>query len=142
MSQDITARRAVETRRLYSFENHYLSSPYLNQRRSLAFMTRMAKRIWKAEGMTKKLPVLRFGPGVYQNDRWLSYCAWDDSYIEFAPKERNIVTLIHELVHASGARYRNHDTQFVRRLFELLEKYGRCNYDELVFASYSFGVKP
>lgn len=142
MKNKSSVKRAVETRRLYTFEDNYLRSKYLLERRSMTYLRRLGTRIWRIEGPKKKqMPQLIAGKGHYQAGRWLSYCAWDDSHIVLVRNQRDIVTLLHELVHAMGRPYHNHGPAFAKKFFDLLSKYGKCDHDELMFAARTFGVK-
>ena len=61
------------------------------------------------------MPLIRFGKGLQK----YSWC--DGEILELAPTQRDILTLVHELVHAIG--YDDHDKNFARKELVLLEKY-------------------
>ncbi len=111
----------IETRELYNFEDTVLIHDIdLNKQRSYRFLIKEATKIWKQSGTKKKLPNIVFGKGTMFNGRPLSYCI-GFSYIELCPGQRDILTLLHELVHAMGPV--NHGKTFRKRYFDLLYKY-------------------
>lgn len=108
----------VETKRVYKLEdNLYRDSQfnYITKQRPLSYLKKYAQKIWEGEGNDKPLPEIRFGKGV-QNFSWC-----DGETIELAKSQRDILTLVHELVHALG--YDHHDNKFIRRELKLIEKY-------------------
>lgn len=116
---------AVDTRKLYYFEDHILSAfPHMNKQHSLKFLQDQAVLIWKATGSKYKIPNIRFGPGVMYGGRPLSYCE-GRSNIELCPGQRDLLTLIHELTHAAGPV--NHGKNFVDLHFNLLKKFARAD---------------
>lgn len=111
-------RQMVDTRRVYKLETDMYFDrrfAYITKQRSLDYLTRYAKKIWKAEKIKKELPLIRFGKGLQK----FSWC--DGEILELAPSQRDILTLIHELVHAIG--YDDHDKKFAAKEMILLEKY-------------------
>ena len=130
----VAAKRAVETRRLYRFENverHY--SAYSLRRYSLRFFRRLADRL---------CPGVRvdFGPGTPHAGARVSFCDWDDDRrVELAPGQRTLVVFLHEITHALG--FGTHGRRFVRKYFELLVQYGKCKEGELKLAAGLFGIK-
>lgn len=121
-TRQLRARRGVMTRRVYGYEDSYLSTiKKLNQQRDLSSLLRLAKKIWtKHYAGNRKLPEVRFGPGTRELGYPLSYTV-GYSLIELAPGQRNILTLVHELVHAIGPS--EHGTNFVRLYYQILERY-------------------
>ena len=124
---------ALDTKRVYAFEEHYLCSSFLTKRRSLKTLLRVGKRIWKEECPDKPMPTIHFGRGVLQNGRWLSYCSGDNKSIVLSEPERNILTLIHELVHAMG--YSLHNNAFLHKEIHLMQKYAQYDPNMLYFAA-------
>lgn len=115
-------KRMVETRRLYKLEGElYRKKQFrtITQQQSLDTLQRLAQKIWKQEGCRKKLPDIRFGKGTSHGPSYYSWC--DGETIELAPKQRDTLTLIHELVHAMGNDY--HNKPFVMQELLLLMKY-------------------
>lgn len=136
-------RRAVETRRLYRFEDLAQTFPrYALREYSLAFFRRLARKIWDAHGpWNKSLPQIDFGAGTPFGKQRVSYCDYDDGRrIELAPGQRNLVVFIHEITHALG--FGTHGKGFVRRYFKLLAKYAKCDEDALLFEAAQFKLLP
>jgi hypothetical protein len=116
----------VDTRRLYKLENDLYGNrrySFLVRQRSEKFIVELAKIIWKGERKNKKMPIVRFGKGTPHMNLMYSWC--DGTTIELAPTQRDVLTLIHELVHALGYDY--HDENFVCRYRKLLLKYTPLN---------------
>lgn len=135
------AQATLETKRVYRFEDTYLSSPFLNKDRAIGELRRVGRHIWKQEGTKLLLPTFIAGQGIYQNGRYLSFYSPSNHTIVFARNQREYGVLIHELVHAMGRKYWNHGAPFVKRYFELLVQYGRQDLNELVFAAAQFDIR-
>jgi hypothetical protein len=120
--RQLGARRGVMTRRIYGYEKTYLETiEKLNRPRDLGSLQRLAKKIW-AEFYhgNRKIPEIRFGPGTLELGYPLSYTL-GYSLIELCPGQRNVVTLVHELVHAIGPS--QHGANFAQLYYKVLEKY-------------------
>ena len=119
-------RRMVDTRRVYQLETDMYYDrrfAYITKQRSLDYLVRYAKKIWKAEKIRKEMPLIRFGKGLQK----YSWC--DGEILELAPTQRDILTLVHELVHAIG--YDDHDKNFAAKELVLLAKYTSVKVDAL-----------
>lgn len=115
-------RRMLETRRLYKLEDDlYYDKRYrhITRKRSYNYLHNLAKTIWAGERIKTKMPNIQFGTGAPHGGYLYSWC--DGETIELAPEQRDIITLIHELVHGMGYDY--HDREFVRTEARLLKKY-------------------
>jgi len=137
-------REMVNTRRLYKFEGEFFNwSPYRYMTTQLTKQTlvNIGKIIWNDEGNGFLIPEIRFGKGLYHGTAkglkyYYSWC--DRETIELAPTQRDIMTLIHEMVHAVG--YSNHDTKFVGKYIELLTKYAGVPKKELIQGMIEYNV--
>lgn len=138
-------REMVNTRRLYKFEGDFFHLPayrYLTIQISLDTAKNIAKVIWHNEGDGKFLiPEIRYGKGLYHGTArgekyYYSWC--DRQTIELAPTQRDMMTLIHEIVHAMGYDY--HDTKFVGKYIELLHKYGGVPKKPLIMGMQEYKV--
>jgi len=119
-------KRMVNTRRLYKLEETlYTNKDFVRvtEQKSLLALKRLANKIWREERCKTDMPVIRFGSGTPHNGHKYSWC--DGKTIELAPRQRDVLTLIHELVHAMG--YDDHDDAFVARQRSLLKKYAPVN---------------
>jgi hypothetical protein len=115
-------KRMVDTKRVYGLETDMYFDKrfeFITRQRSLDYLKRYARRIWKGEKYTKPLPLIRFGKGMQK----YSWC--DGEVLELAPTQRDILTLIHELVHAIG--YDDHDKNFAAKELVLLANYTPVN---------------
>lgn len=118
----IRYRKMVDTRRLYKLENDmYYDRRYaeLTKQRTYKFISTLAKKIWKGEKIKHTMPEVKFGKGTPHCGAMYSWC--DGDTIELARTQRDVLTLIHELVHGIG--FDDHDKKFVRKEMELLQKY-------------------
>lgn len=116
----------VNTRRLYKLEETlYANTAFrkITEQKSLLALKRLAYKIWREERCQRPIPNVRFGRGTPHNGHRYSWC--DGETIELAPRQRDVLTLIHELVHAMG--YPDHDTEFVAQQRKLLRKYAPVN---------------
>ena len=139
-------REMINTRRLYRFENDFFSVPkyrWLVKQLPIRTLQQIGHMIWENESpySRKQLPEIRFGNGMYHTQARGSkyYYSWCDGYtIELAPTQRDLLTLIHEMVHALGYGY--HDSQFVNQYIYLLVKYGKMNKKDLITGLQDFKV--
>jgi len=115
-------RAGIATRHVYGYEKKYLMTiQSLSDQRSLSYLTHLANKIWKKHyGGKRNLPIIRFGPGNKDLGYPLSYTL-GYSLIELAPNQRDILTLIHELVHAIGPRL--HTMNFTKTYYNILVNY-------------------
>jgi hypothetical protein len=109
------ARRTIDTRKVYAFER-WLDAP----REPMAALRRLAARIWRDYGGSRKLPRIVAGRGTRYNGRCYSYCL-GNGLIVLARHHRERITVIHELTHALGPR--THGTRFQNLYAELLMGY-------------------
>lgn len=119
-------KQMIDTRRVYRLETDMYYDRrfvYITKQRSLDYLVRYAKKIWKAEKIKKEMPLIRFGKGLQR----YSWC--DGEILELAPTQRDILTLVHELVHAIG--YDDHDKNFAAKELVLLAKYTSVKVDAL-----------
>jgi hypothetical protein len=129
----------IDTRRLYKLEGDmYCDRRYSNitKQRPYKFLLSLAKKIWKKENIKSDMPQIRFGIGTPHGGVRYSWC--DGETIELVKTQRDILTLIHELVHGMGFDY--HDKKFVRKEMELLNKYTDINEELIIeaFESYDY----
>ena len=121
-------RRMVQTRRLYDLESKLYNEPefkVLSKQRSYLALRRLLGKIWREEKVPYPIPEFTFGKGIVEGNHEYSWCSGDGSYIELAPKSRDYLTAIHELVHAMGFGY--HDEDFLTMHVYLLCKYTPIN---------------
>lgn len=133
--------RGVETRRLYAFESSSKNySSFANRQRSLPFLRTLAGAVWRKHGRTRQAtPSIAFGEGTPHGNQKVSFCE-GRNYIELAETQRDVKVLLHELTHALG--YGNpHGKGFVRKYFDLLEEYGRCDRGALLLDAALFKLK-
>jgi hypothetical protein len=119
-------KRMVDTRRVYALETDMYYDDrfeFITRQRSLDYLKRYARRIWKGEKYKKPLPLIRFGKG-YQRYSWC-----DGDTLELVKTQQDILTLVHELVHAIG--YDDHDKNFAAKELILLAKYTPVRVDAL-----------
>lgn len=109
-------RRAVDTRRLYRFEDTTHFGTWLEQPRRMAYLRRWALRLWALYGRTHALRVVA-GRGTPHGAALVSY-ALGTSYVQLARHQRTLKVLAHELVHVLGYPY--HNRAFVHKLQEVL----------------------
>ena len=116
----------VNTRHLYKLEGTlYTNRKFstITKQQSELTLRRLAEKIWTQQKCRKKLPDIRFGKGTMHGMSRYSWC--DGDTIELAPKQRDVLTLIHELVHAMGHDY--HNKPFVTMELLLLINYGNLD---------------
>jgi len=119
-------KQMIDTRRVYALETKMYYDrkfDYITKQRSLNFLVKYAQRIWKGENRKTPLPLIRFGKGL----QGFSWC--DGKILELCPYQQDVVTLVHELVHAMG--YDDHDKKFARKELMLLDKYTPVKLDVL-----------
>lgn len=123
-------RQMVNTRRLYQLEKNICDDRtfrHISKQRSLKFLRELTKIIWRSEKFSLDVPEVRFGSGVSYGHLMYSWC--DGLTVELVDGQRDVLTLIHELVHALGYDY--HDRDFVEMELYLLMKYTPMNPDLL-----------
>lgn len=133
--------RGVETRRLYAFESSSKNySSFANKQRPLSFLCALAADVWQKHGRSRqRVPDVAFGEGTPHGSQKVSFCE-GRNYIELAETQRDVKVLLHELTHALG--YGNpHGKGFVRKYFDLLEEYGRCDRGALLLDAALFKLK-
>lgn len=115
-------RKGIGTKHVYSYEVNVLYEiKRLAQQRSLRTLTNIANKIWAKHYKGKRrVPTIRFGKGDTSLGYPLSYTE-GYSLIELAPGQQDILTLIHELVHAIGPSL--HGTNFTKLYYEMLKDY-------------------
>ena len=125
-------RKRVGTRHVYDYEHNVLSEiKRLAQPRDLNILTNLANKIWAQHYNGKrKIPTIRFGPGDMSHGYPLSYTL-GYSLIELAPGQRDILTLIHELVHAIGPAL--HGASFTKKYYEILKDYLPAKVQDAVY---------
>ena len=119
-------KQMIDTRRVYKLETDMYFDKrfkFITKQRSLDYLRRYARKIWAAEKYKREMPYIRFGKGL-QNYSWC-----DGDVIELAPHQRDILTLVHEIVHAIG--YDDHDSNFARKELVLLVKHTPVKADAL-----------
>ncbi len=137
-------REMINTRRLYKFEGDFFASNRrLNKQLSINTIKRIGQMVWDNESPYKKktIPEIRFGPGIYhtQSRGKNLYYSWCDGFIiELAPYQHDLLTLLHEMVHALGYGY--HDARFVEKYIYLLVKYGNLNKKDLIMGMKAYEV--
>lgn len=115
-------RAGIGTRNVYGYEKKYLSNiESLAKQRSLEELLIIAHKIWEEyyHGR-RRIPNIRFGPGTKELGYPLSYTE-GYSLIELAPGQQDILTLIHELVHAIGPSL--HGINFTKVYYNILKDY-------------------
>lgn len=108
----------VETKRVYKLEETLYTNTQFNKitkQRPITYLIKFAQNLWNKEHYNHQLPVIRFGKGIQQ------YSWTDGKIIELSKSQRDILTLIHEIVHTLGFDYHNH--RFLNKELELIEKY-------------------
>jgi len=138
---DSLTRLAVETRRLYHFEDIALPvlSPHTTARAPMKQLRRLAFLVWQEHGRKgERCPEVMAGEGLRYGGRALSYCA-GRTLIVLAPGQRTVSVLLHELTHALG--HGTHGKGFTRRFLELMEQYGRADIGLLELGAGLYGVK-
>lgn len=113
-------QRRVDTRRQYDRERqikaHKADTP-------IAALRRLAKKIWRENtNRPDACPEIKAGRGMRHCGRLVSYCEGRHTIV-FARHERNLLALIHEMVHALGPE--THGRAFLVRFDALYWKYLR-----------------
>lgn len=120
-------RRSAVTRMFYAWENDGVprGATFTN----LSQACKVRNSVWEwAKGHPRygrrarrdAFPVLQFGVGYLQNGKRLSYCE-GRVLIVLSPGERNMQTLLHELVHALGPE--THGVRFQELYAELIVEF-------------------
>ena len=135
--------KAVETRHLYRFENISTAvSKYANATRSEKTLREIARNVWAKHGRKgRRCPEVVVVDGA----KW-STCS-GHSLIELATAaatkgnqpHNTIGVLLHEMTHAMG--YGTHGRGFVRKYFQLLVEYGKCDLPALILDAHLLKVK-
>jgi hypothetical protein len=127
--------KGVETRRLYTFENAFFTTPdKVCRPRSLRTLKALAARVWAKHGRKRQgPPTLEYGPGTPHGSMMVSYAA-GRKYIQLAPDQRNVLCLLHEITHSLGYGA-PHGPGFVCKYMDLLVEYGNCDRGELTLAA-------
>lgn len=138
-------REMINTRRLYKFEGEFFVRPeykLLTKQKSINVLRGLGQLIWLHESNGKYIvPEIRFGKGIYHTQArgknfYYSWC--DGQTIELAPTQRDILTLIHEMVHALGYDY--HDSRFVGKYIYLLQKYAGIKKKDIILGMKEYNV--
>lgn len=121
---------AVNTNRIYRFEWNGIGKHPFNRKCSIDELRTIAKKLWSVKNKRKfKELEIVCGRGTMYNGRLLSYCQYDNKVrIVLARNQRDIVTLVHEIVHGQG--YEDHGPGFVRKMLYYLVYLG-CDKKEL-----------
>ena len=112
--------KALETRRIYRFEGDYFRRSNYSKLRKIKYLRSEAIYIWRVMKFKTELPNIKTGRGVINNGYWYSYYSIDDGIV-LSRSQRNIVTLVHEIVHHLG--HDEHDSKFVKQYFEIFKKW-------------------
>ena len=120
---------AIDTRRLYSFEDSDEYFPWLDDLQPMHVLRRLAWRIWEEcpTGRCWSRPSLSAGRGTRHGPRLTSFT--EGNRITLVPRQRTRRILIHEMVHVIGPV--GHGSAFVECYVRLLVRYGRQQEDLL-----------
>lgn len=113
------------TNKIYKFEALAFRYHPFGKIYSIEELRYIANKIWKHRNKRKHQDlVIVCGQGVLQNGRYLSYYQHTGKHhkVVLARNQRDIVTLVHEIVHAQG--YDDHDDRFVKKVLFYLEYLG------------------
>lgn len=118
-------RRRIETNRLYKFEANAEILKSYRKSKPLKILQGYLIAIWETEDKRfNPPPILKFGKGLKQGNHYFSYYDPADGNISglivLSPTEHNLVTLIHEIVHALGFDY--HNNQFFQKEIFLISR--------------------
>lgn len=138
-------RRAVDTRRLYRFENLFMPDvlkPGVKSSKSADYLQGVADTVWVKHGRNKMNP-----PKIQLVDEpGHSWClGYSDIFLTRNPQKGEgtphdtVCVLLHELTHAMG--YSTHGKGFVNKYIELLVEYGGCSEDELRLGLTLFNIR-
>ena len=125
----------IQTRNLYRFEEIYFLKTKIFEQRSMKDLQKKMEKIWR-KYKSSDFPILFKSKGVLYGKKWLSYNV--ENEIHLAPRQRDYLTLTHEICHALG--HDNHDKKFVDLEFDILEEFFNINRGELELAAGLFGV--
>lgn len=117
--------------RYYLFEQVLEQTPgfaALRRRRTMAWLRRLAERVWTMEGARGKCPVVQPRAALDCSNYVYTPGAGESGVISLAPKHRNSGGLLHEMAHALGHydKYA-HGPAFRRRCLRLYKDYGHWN---------------
>ncbi len=118
--------KQIGAKQLYKIEEElYYDKRFdsITTQTSLLSLKRLANKIWRNERIDWDMPEIVFGKGTEHEGEMYSWC--DGETIELAPRQRDKLTLIHELVHAMGYPY--HNKEFVTMQKKLLRKYTKLD---------------
>ena len=115
-------RAGIGTRHVYGYEDKVLSTiQTLSKQQDLALLTKLGHKIWADHYHGKRqIPTIRFGSGTKELGYATSYTL-GFKLIELAPKQRDILTLIHEITHAIGPSL--HGINFTKVYYNILKDY-------------------
>ena len=105
---------AIQTRRLYQFEDTFKFPYYLTRQRSRRQLSLMAKHINPSIDLI-------FNKGILYNGKYQSY--QEGQTIALAPNQRDYLTLAHELAHSFITRGSDHCPAFINKYLDILDKY-------------------
>jgi len=128
--------RGVDTRRLYHFEAHYFRATAASRILPMGALRLLAARIWREFGGGKPMPKIVAGKGTPHGGAWFSYSQGD--YIQLSRNQRNMLVLIHELIHSMG--YDEHDRAFVKIYLRILIRYLRLDKDKILTAAKKYRI--
>jgi hypothetical protein len=76
----------------------------------------VAEQVWAKYGKGKPMPRIAAGPGTPHGTKLYSYS--QGGYIQLARSQRNLLVLVHELIHEMG--YDEHDAGFIKKYLPIL----------------------
>lgn len=83
----------------------------------------------------KPIPMIKAGKGTWFGGYWYSYYSVDEGIV-LSRSQRNIITLIHEIVHHLG--YDEHDSKFVKQYFKIFKTCYGFSDDQIEFFRYVY----
>lgn len=127
--------KGLETRRIYKFEGDYFRRSVFSKGREISYLRSEANYIWRKMKFKRTIPNIKTGKGVINNGYWYSYYQEDEGIV-LSRSQRNIITLVHELVHALG--YGEHDYKFTKQYFKILKKCYGFKEDQIDWLRYYY----
>ena len=127
--------KAIETRRLYKFEGDWFKRTFFSKSRKIEYLRSEAIYIWRKMKFTKPMPNIKAGKGTWFGGYWYSYYSVSEGIV-LSRSQRNIVTLVHEIVHHLG--HNEHDRNFVRQYFKIFKKCYGFNDNQIEFLRYVY----
>lgn len=127
---------AIHTRRLYSLEKLFPREKDV----PMSELREFGLTIWFTEG-GGIAPKIVAGRGAKYNGRLLSYCEQEPFQaptIVLSRNQRKVTVLIHEITHGLG--YWTHDEKFVKRYFEILDRWTPLKRDYLLLLAQSQNI--